>query len=286
MKVTGCSFVRNAIRYDYPIVEAITSILPICDEFIVAVGDSDDETLSLIQAINSPKIRVIETVWNPDLKKGGEVLADETNKALKAISADTDWIFYIQGDEVVHENYLPEIQKAMVRWKDDSRVEGLLFHYLHFYGSYDYVGNSPRWYYNEIRIVKNLPEVYSYRDAQGFRIRDNQKLKVKQINAYVYHYGWVKEPYTMQRKSNHISTYYLGEENKEEKAFDYSGIDSLARFEGTHPAVMKSRIARKNWTFEHDLSYSKISFRYRLKRWLQKKTGWAWGEYRNYDLLK
>ena len=40
MRVSGFTFIRNAIHYDYPIVEAIHSILPLCDEVVVAVGNS------------------------------------------------------------------------------------------------------------------------------------------------------------------------------------------------------------------------------------------------------
>ncbi|MCA6415291.1 MAG: glycosyltransferase family 2 protein, partial [Cytophagales bacterium] len=73
MKVAGFTIVRNAVKYDYPIVEAITSVLPLCDEFIVAVGNSEDNTLDLILAINSPKIRIIHTIWDDSLREGGRV---------------------------------------------------------------------------------------------------------------------------------------------------------------------------------------------------------------------
>ncbi len=97
MKVTGFTFIRNAVKNDYPIVEAITSILPICDEFVVAHGNSDDATLQLLKAINSPKIRFIDTVWEDSLREGGQVFAQETDKAYAAISSDTDWAFLHSG---------------------------------------------------------------------------------------------------------------------------------------------------------------------------------------------
>lgn len=156
MKVAGFTFIRNAIKNDYPIVEAITSILPICNEFIVAVGKSDDDTLTLIKGINSDKIRVIETFWDDNLRVGGHVFAQETNKALAAVSKDVDWCFYIQGDECVHEKYLPTIQAEMEKYLNQPQVEGLLFDYKHFYGSYDYYAHSRRWYRREIRVIKKL----------------------------------------------------------------------------------------------------------------------------------
>ena len=287
MQVSGFTFIRNALKFDFPIVEAIHSVLPICDEFVIAVGMSDDDTLSLIQQINSPKIRIIETIWDENLRAGGAVYASETNKAFQAISAQSDWAFYIQGDEIIHEDDLPKIKAAMFQWKDDTSVDGLLFDYIHFYGSYDYIGDSPMWYRKEIRVIKNDKRIYSYRDAQGFRKEKNQKLRVKPCNASVYHYGWVKNPLLMQEKHKHIHKYWneSGEaKNKEFTAdgFDYSQIDSLSKFIGSHPTVMKDRVERQNWTFSHDISQKNLSLKYKLKIWIAKITGWYVGEYRNY----
>ena len=285
MKVTGFTFIRNAEKYDYPVVEAISSILPVCDDFVVAVGASEDNTRELIAGIDPEKIRIVDTVWDENLKSGGRVLAVETDKAFQAIPDDADWAFYIQGDEVVHEKYLPVILKEMQKWKDDPQVDGLLFHYLHFYGSYDYVGASPRWYPHEIRVIKNNKRIYAYRDAQGFRKNNNEKLKVKAIEATVYHYGWVREPKAMQRKQTDFPKLYGGDHPKKQTvvtdAFDYSGIDSLRLFEGTHPKVMIPRIERTNWTFDYDLSYNKLSLKNRFKIFLKNNFGIELG-YKNY----
>ena len=81
MKITGFTFIKDALTYDYPIVEAIESILPMCTHFVVAVGKSSDQTLALIKSIASPKIKIIETIWDETLKENGEVLAKETDKA-------------------------------------------------------------------------------------------------------------------------------------------------------------------------------------------------------------
>ena len=199
MKVAGFTFIRNAIKNDYPIVEAITSILSVCDEFIVALGKSDDGTESLVRGIDSPKIRIINTVWDDKLREGGAVFANQTDIAFNAISTDADWAFYIQGDECVHEKYLPLIKKEMEDGLNNTGIEGLLFKYLHFYGSYDYYGQSRRWYRREIRILRNNRAVHSYRDAQGFRL-DGRKVNVKLIDAYIYHYGWVKPPEGLKNK--------------------------------------------------------------------------------------
>lgn len=290
MKISGFTFVRNAVKFDYPVVESILSILPICDEVIVAVGNSDDDTLGLIQGINSPKIKIIETIWDDSLRKGGQVLAVETDKALVAVSSDADWCFYIQGDEVVHEQYLPIIKQAMEDNLNQKEVEGLLFKYTHFYGSYQYVADSFKWYRREIRVIRNTGKIRSYKDAQGFRTVDSQKLNVKLIDAYIYHYGWVKPP-EIQREKMKSSINFWGEGHnipeihKELEAFDYSQIDSLSQFEGTHPKVMQDRIERVNWMFDFDIKVKKLSFKNRVKMAVEKLTGWRFGEYRNYKIV-
>jgi hypothetical protein len=275
MKVSGFTVIRNAITYDYPIVEAILSILPLCDEVIVAVGNSNDDTLQLIQNID-PKIRIIETIWDDTLREGGRVLAVETDKAFAAISNDSDWAFYIQGDEVIHEKYHTTIKSAMNKYKDDLKVEGLLFNYKHFYGSYDYVGSSLSWYLDEIRIVRNRNDIFSYRDAQGFRKLPNEKLNVKKIDAFVYHYGWVKSPEVMQKKQETFNKLWHDDKWLEDNVikaveFDYeSHIDQLTFFSESHPFVMQKRISEKNWKFEYDISYNKIKVKDRFKNILRK----------------
>lgn len=289
MKVSGFSFVKNALVYDYPVVEAIRSILPICDEVVVAVGKSDDETLELIRSID-PKVRIIETEWDESLREGGRVLAEETDKAFKAISKDSDWAFYIQGDEVIHEKYLDSVKEAMIKYKDHDKVDGLLFNYAHFYGSYDYVGASASWYANEIRVIKNDPSIYSYKDAQGFRKGDNEKLRVVPIDAFVYHYGWVKDPKAMQRKQENFNKYWhddnwIDENVIKAEAFDYEGhVRELKKFEGTHPKVMLDRIERLNWQFDYDISIDRKSRKDKIKK-LLKRIGID-TSYRNYIVVK
>ena len=290
MKVSGFTFIRNANKFDYPVVEAITSILDICDEFVVMVGNSEDETRKLIESINSPKIKIYDSVWDESLREGGKILAVETNKALAKVSSDSDWAFYIQGDEVIHEKYLPAIKSAMLQWKDDKRVEGLLFDYTHFYGSYDFVGDSTQWYRQEVRIIRPHTGIYSFRDAQGFQ-KDGRPLFVKKVDAFVYHYGWVKPPVFQQEKQKYFHKLWHDDEWVKKNVndvneFDYSGINSLAIFKGTHPLIMRERIARKNWKFSFDPTQKKISIKSKLKLGFERIFGFRIGEYKNYRLIK
>lgn len=198
-------------------------------------------------------------------------LAVETNKAFQAISKDSNWAFYIQGDEVIHEQYLPVIQAAMLNYKDDIRVEGLLFNYQHFYGSYDYLGASNSWYKEEIRVIRNDKTIYSFKDAQGFRKGNNEKLKVIAIPAFVNHYGWVKDPRAMQQKQEIFHKLWHDDDWMEKnvakaEAFEYEKhVSQLTRFKDSHPKVMEERLKRVNWKFDFDISMSKRSTKDRLK---------------------
>ncbi len=291
MKVCGFTFIRNAVKFDFPVVEAITSVLPLCDRFVVAVGKSEDETRKLIQNIAPDKMTIVDTVWDENLREGGRVYADETNKALDAVTDEYDWCFYIQGDEVLHEKDLPIVKHAMEQNLDRPEVEGLLFDYLHFYGSYDYVGDCRHWYRKEIRVIRNDKAIRSYKDAQGFR-KNGRKLNVVPVNAGIFHYGWVRHPKFMQQKVEAVKAFYdnIDEEEARRKAveqeFDYGAeYDALAKFEGTHPQVMQERIKRLNWDFRPDLRKVNMKLKYRLLYWIEKRTGVRLFEYRNYTLL-
>jgi hypothetical protein len=287
MTIVGFTIIKNAVKFDYPFTESIRSILPLVDKFIVLIGDGDDNTEAVVRAIGSEKIEIHHSVWDAQVKEGGSVLAIETNKAFDLVPPDADWAFYLQADEVIHEQYLNTIRAAALKYKDDKRVEGLLFKYLHFYGTYNYVGDTRRWYNREIRLIRNDKSIRSYRDAQGFR-KNGEKLSVKLIDAYVYHYGWVRHPHEQKKKLESFYTLWNGTgykapEVKEEDLFDYfKDVDSVEPFKGTHPAVMHERIAHKNWELNFDPSRKNFSLKDKILYWIEKKTGKRLFAYRNY----
>jgi len=276
MKVSGFTFIRNAILYDYPIVESIMSILPICDELIVAVGDSEDNTRQLIMSIPDEKIKIIDTVWDDSLRENGEVLAHETNKALAAVSSEATWCIYLQGDEVLEDGMTSYLLRAMDRFKHDERVDGFLLNYQHFFGSYDFVGASNSWYKNEIRVIRNRKGIYSFKDAQGFRKLNNQKLKVVSLEATIHHYGWVKDPRSMQKKQESFNKYWHDDDWMERNIiksdeFVYEdNMTELRKFKGKHPSVMQDRIKRLNWHFSADISMQRKSIKDKAKDFLLK----------------
>ncbi len=267
MKISGFTMGKNVSKLYYPIKESIESILPIVDEFVVALGDNDedDNTLELIESINSDKIKIIRTVWDIEKYPRGMENAHQTDIAKSACSGD--WLFYLQADEVVHEKYLDHIVEQCHRYLDDDEVEGFLFNYLHFFGDYEHYNNHHGWYPEEIRIIRNDPEIHSYISAQSFRRipgfdglhyrqkEGTHKLKVVKLDAYIYHYGWVRPPEYMRAKIKSLDTIHMGKKKvselykKSRKAleFDYGNMNLFKKFKGTHPKVMENFISQFNW---------------------------------------
>ena len=290
MKIAGFTIIKNAVVNDFPIVEAIKSILPVVDEMIVLIGDSTDATIALIESIGDPKIKIHHSVWDKNLRKGGVVLAVETDKAFQYIDTSFDWAFYIQGDEVVHEKYHSTIIDACHKYKSDDAVQGLLFKYKHFFGTYDYVGDSRKWYAHEVRIIRNNKKITAYRDAQGFRI-GKTKLPVAAINASIYHYGWVKSPEQMRKKQKESSVFWHDDTQMQKiisspDYYDFSGFDSLEKFTDTHPIVMKERIIQKNWAIDLDISKKKFSLKNLILYYFEKWTGIRPFDFRNYKVIR
>ena len=290
MKIAGFTIIKNAVENDFPIVEAIKSVLPVVDEMIVLIGDSTDDTIALIESIGNPKIKIHHSVWDKNLRKGGVVLAVETDKAFQLIDDSFTWAFYIQGDEVVHEKYHEAIKQGCLNNAHDLKVQGLLFKYKHFFGTYDYVGDSRKWYAHEVRIIRNNKNISAYRDAQGFRI-GKTKLPVAEINASIYHYGWVKSPEQMRKKQKESSVFWNDDTQMEKiksspDYYDFSGFDSLEKFKGTHPLVMQGRIKKKNWVIDLDISQKKFSLKNKFLYYFEKWTGIRPFDFRNYKVIK
>jgi glycosyltransferase involved in cell wall biosynthesis len=289
MFVSGFTIIRNASKYDYPVLESIQSILPICDEVIVLVGKSDDNTLELIQSIQSDKIKIHHSVWDDTLREGGKVLAVETDKAMDLINPKADWCFYIQADEVFPEKDQLNLKLAMEKHQNNPNVEGLLFEYVHFFGSYNFIASSRDFYRNEIRVIRNNKNIRSYKDAQGFRTL-GKKLKVKKSGASIYHYGWVRHPEMMSNKIKNFhqlwhSDQWIQSQQQLNEAFDYNGIDTVDMFKGTHPQLMLKRINEKNWDFQPALNKKNIPFRKKVLYFIEKLSGYRLGEYKNYQIL-
>jgi len=240
MKISGFTIARNAIKYNYPLVESILSILPICDEFIVNVGDSDDDTLRLVCSIGDDKIRIVQNQW--DMSMGSAVLSHQTNLALQECAGD--WAFYLQSDEVVHEKDLDKIHRSCEKYLDDEQVDALRFKWLHFYGSYNRYRIDKGWYQKQDRIVRNNGQIQSIGDAWGFGRVDGKEMCRKNTNSFIYHYGWVMPQDIMKQRRLNAEQIGFIKLNKSEREnnFSYQDLRLFPAYFGSHPSVMKKKI--------------------------------------------
>jgi hypothetical protein len=254
VKISGFSICRNAVKFDFPIVEVIRSALPLVDEFVVNVGQSDDGTLNLIRSIDSDKVRVVESVWDDSMKKDGLLFSHETNIALSRCKGD--WALYLQADEVLHEAEHETIRNALRRHLADPAVLGFTFRYLHFYG--DYWSCNPWFYHRAVRIIRNDGQVESCGDAVGFWLKSDRgylqtvhKDRVRPSGATIYHYGWVKQPRVLLEKFRYQVARHHGDSPGAEQAkmlakdaYEFEEYDIMKNFSGPHPAVMMDRVSR------------------------------------------
>jgi hypothetical protein len=316
MKISGFSMGRNVSKLYYPVKESVLSILPLVDEFVyvLGAGDEDDTTREQLLSLKSDKLRIIDTVWDLEKYPRGMEHAHQTDIAREACSGD--WLLYLQADEVIHEKYLPVIRERCEELLDDEEVEGMLFRYVHFWGDYDHYNDSHGWYRHEIRIIRNRPDIHSWESAQSFRrIPDfdglsyrkkegSHKLKVAAVDAEVYHYGWVRPPEYMKKKTRAINTNHRGaavveaqEKAMQEKGieFDYGPLHRIPVFRGTHPKVMKEKISTFDWKDQlqyrgkkrpNTTVHKHERLKYRIISWFERLLGRSLFSFKNYELLK
>lgn len=291
MRVSGFTFVRDAVRLGYPVVPSIRSLLPLCDELVVNVGVSSDETLALVRGVGDPKLRIVENRWDDAKTERGAVLAEQTDLAIAACSGDV--CVYLQADEVLHEDDHPALRDALARLHREDRLEGLVFDWIHFYGSFHTVGTSRRWYRREVRAIKAGRGIRSWKDAQGFRLGPGpgaRKLRVSPSGARVFHYGWVRPPAVQAEKLAAFERLYGGDEAKhrrEQRGFSYDEAERVRAFTGTHPAPMRDWVSRADWPFTPAPRRLRLgNLREDLLDAFESATGVRLGEYKNYELVE
>jgi hypothetical protein len=275
VSISGFTFLRNGVELGFPFEQSIRSLLPIVDEFVIAVGKSRDDTLQKILAIGDPKIRIIETCWNERMSHRGFVYAQQ--KMIAQYACTGDWAFYLEGDEVLHESELTAIRDSVARHHDNPRVEALVFDYYHFFGSRNLIATGPSWYRRECRLIRNTIRTYAP-DGQYWLVTENHKRgrnpRAALANAHIYHYGWIRQLEKMQKKMDQVSRYWSHEPPK----IQYSQVDArmLTRYDGSHPAIMEQWLeteAQQDFAIDPHYRLTRRDQRLRVKQSIEQWTG-------------
>ncbi len=294
-KISGFTFIKNGLTLGYPILESVLSIEPICDEVIINVGfnniecTEDDGTWDyLTKSLTDPKYKFLKSWWDPKIQKDGLILSQQTNIALEKCTGD--YCMYIQGDECVHEDDLPAIVKGVEEMEKNSKIDGLIFNYMHFYGNVDTFKYTRNLYRREVRLVRNHRGIKSWKDAQGFRNADDTKIKARLIPARIFHYGWSRAEQVMKKKVVVFDTFYHGDaEQKNAKSFKYERNWGLRKFTKTHPRVMKNWIEKNKNPI--DLMSLPLTIDWGnivglvISDSIESVTGYRMGEYKNYKRI-
>jgi hypothetical protein len=253
VKVSVFTFLRNGAKLGYPFIESIRSALPLADEYVVALGPSDTdecgETRRLLLSLNEPKLRIIDSVWNEGMRVAGFVYGQQ--KMFAQSQCNGDWAFYLEADEVLHENDLEKIQSSMRRCLTNSAVEALVFDYVHFFGSPRWRAISPGWYRRAPRVIRNTIRTVACDGLFWNVIVNNQKMRwpnAAHAGATIYHYGHVRPIGAMNAKQHSVERYW----NKAPQDFKRYEIDPMAvrPYTGSHPALMRRWLEERaddNW---------------------------------------
>jgi hypothetical protein len=286
VKMSGFTIVRNASKLDFPVEASIRSILPICDEVVVNVGRSEDDTLELVRSIHDPRIRILQTEW--DMTRRNSVLGHETQRAMRACTHP--WGVYIQADEVLHERGAEELAAAIQRHDADPRVEGLLVRYLHFYGGFDTIATHRRWYRREVRAVRLAPEldIRPYQGAQGFRVgSEHRKIRARLTGAEMFHYGWARPAQALREKRELGRTMYPWRKADDTMPL-LAWVPGIRPFRGTHPAVAQRWIEARRHDPERVIEPRRFRWgylRYYISAAIERATGVRVFEFRNYTIV-
>ena len=286
--LSGFTLVRNAVKLDFSIVPAIRSLLEVCDEVVVNVGKSEDETRDLVASVKDPRVRILDTEW--DFTKKNIMLSIETQRAMDACRGS--WGIYIQADEVLHERGAHILKEKAAEWDGDRRVEGLLVKYLHFYGGFDQIATSRRWYRREVRCIRLGKDIRPYQGAQGFRVGpEYRKIQARVTDAEMFHYGWARPAKAIKEKLEISKTIYPWGGNrfdKEQARGFLEWIPLLKPFTGTHPAAAREWIAERAVDPDRVIGPMKLKpehVRFYLSDWIERLTGARVFEFRNYVLV-
>lgn len=293
MKVSGFTLCRNGVRLGFPFRESLRSLAPLCDEIVVALGEGEDNTAEELQKLSGElpcELKIVNTQWNPASVEGGSILAEQTNIALNATKHEI--VFYLQGDEVLHEEDYPLIKKDLERLVQSQEAASLVFQWVHFFGDQNTFVQSRKWYRKEIRAFKKSSGLRSYKDAQSFRKPvggDWLCLPAIETRSRVFHYGWLRPAELMTIKASEFQQWW-GQQNTFNKDSIFQPQYGVSPYKEAHPAVMKDYLSLLPQLDKPFYKINKVPLNVRsLRLWvsdmLEKLTGIRLGEFKSYSKI-
>ena len=284
MKISIYTFARNAIYYDYHIVDMLLHHLDFADEIIVNEGYSTDDTFNRIKRIDS-KIKIYKNKW--DTANPIEWLARFKNEARKLCTGD--WCILLDADE-----FIPEWEFSRIRcYLSNTNKVIIPMKYVNFYGNYKVYNKNPKkynWPEYKYSIHKNISDLEIVGDGSNVAFKDASRnvSSSKDESPYAnerfecHHFGVVRKPARLREKWHSQALRDRGFYSKEKKSrwdwvpgfvynlFPYKWtdpqyMDSLAIYEGPYIKAVRdnpNEFVRDNFEiYEYLLKKEKLKSR-------------------------
>jgi glycosyltransferase involved in cell wall biosynthesis len=248
----------NVEYMDYCLEETVRCALQFADEICVNDGMSTDNTYDVLMALQEEfgkdRIKIHRREWVHDWFWQEK----ERNYALNM--SNSDWVFFMDVDECIHENDVPKIRRIA----ETSKYNFVNCPYYHFYGTPQYIQTHPAFYQRHTKMGRRktnfrikagrrpggcASEVVS--DKAGGSMHLYHKPDMYRSDIYIYHYSWCRDAKVHGVKRVKIESWYRGHEKffdgylptYEECPYKYdmSGIGgNLKPFTGEHPKLMRT----------------------------------------------
>ena len=168
IKISGIQTISNAVSLGYSFIEAVLSVLPIVDEFLINDGGSSDDTPLYLKKLQKTFPDKIKLFNKPFYRCEAWETIDECVNYLIS-QAKGDWIFEVFGDEIWHEKNLLEvkqiIEKASKKGYNSIRM---IAHWVNFH-------HISSFEYRNVRIIRKLDDLKSYWCGDDFRTAETEK---------------------------------------------------------------------------------------------------------------
>lgn len=186
-RLGGTQFVIDGLKYDYCFAESIRSLQEFCNEVVVIDAGSKDGTVEVLKTLENEKTKIIyldREEW--DSLHGWAKLNHFSNKAISELT--TEWNFYQQSDEVVHESCYKDIRQAI----EQPGIEAFLVTRINLWSTpfqmLNVTGNRNPCSTQVIRLAKS--NYMTGGDAESIYATPSAAYV---NNIRLYHFGFVRD---------------------------------------------------------------------------------------------
>jgi len=196
--------VKNAIKQGYCFIDSLRSCLPIADELIISEGFSEDDTLNHLCKFRTgnrrnTKIVLDQDQW-PESSYHGEAITEISTRAMQR--ATREWIYYLQADEIIHEDTVPHI-KAIAK---SSEFNSASFPFHHFINKWEPAVDD-KYYKEAIRMIRRGRDISLMGDAWNFQGEVDPICPAGHSPKPIYHFAWVFPPQNDIKNIEHAKIY-------------------------------------------------------------------------------